>query len=133
MVINLLCGCSFWLFLGIAAVKSVHAARRVDQLLLASEERMARRTNFHVQIVLLGRARLETFATGAGDRYLFVFWMNSGFHFFATLDSYRQIAPNKQLIIRAEVRIVKPSSARTYVPPLRCFYTTLRLVVSKTC
>src|SRR6185503_3889268 len=72
------------LFLAIAAVKSIDAARRVYQLLLASKKRMARRTDFHVQIFLLGRARLERFATCARDRYFFVFWVNSGFHFVVT-------------------------------------------------
>jgi hypothetical protein len=70
-----------WGFLAIAAIETIHAARRVYQLLLAGKKRVARRTNFHVQIVLLGRARFESFATRAGDRYFFIFWVNSGFHF----------------------------------------------------
>ena len=38
----------------IATVKSIHASRGVDQLLLTRKERMAGRANFHVQITFSG-------------------------------------------------------------------------------
>jgi len=89
-------------FLAIATVKSIDAARRIDQLLLAGKERMARRTDFHVQIFLFGRARLETLATRASDCYFFVFWVNSGFHFLRYLTQMSLNASIKQAMIRAE-------------------------------
>ena len=89
-------------FLAIATVKSIDAARRIDQLLLASKERMARRTDFHVQIFLFGRARLETLATRTSDCNLFVFWVNSGFHFLRYLTQMSLNASIKQAMIRAE-------------------------------
>ena len=89
-------------FLAIATVKSIDAARRIDQFLLTSKERMARRTDFHVQIFLFGRARLETLATRASDCYFFVFWVNSGFHFLRYLTQMSLNASIKQAMIRAE-------------------------------
>jgi hypothetical protein len=37
-------------------------------------------TNFDLQILANGRARLEMVAAGAGDRDEFIFWVNAGFH-----------------------------------------------------
>ena len=41
-------------FLAIALVEAIDASGGVDELLLTSEERVASRTNFDVQIALLG-------------------------------------------------------------------------------
>src|SRR2546421_8296204 len=67
--------------LAIAPIESIHASRGVYQLLLAGKERVARRTNFHVQIALLRRTRLKSLAARAGDCDFVIFRMNSGFHF----------------------------------------------------
>lgn len=70
--------------LTVTPVKSIDATRGVDQLLLAGEERMACRTNFHVQLALTCRTCFKGLATGAGHCYLAVFRMNSRFHFILT-------------------------------------------------
>jgi hypothetical protein len=78
----MLCGsCAFggW-FLAIALVEAIDASRRIDQLLFTSEERVASRANFDVQIALLGGTGLECLATSTGNGYLDVFWVNSWFH-----------------------------------------------------
>jgi hypothetical protein len=67
--------------LAIATIESIDAARRVNQLLLAGEKRMASRTNFHVQIALFGRTRLKIFAASTSYCDLVIFRMNSRFHF----------------------------------------------------
>src|SRR6476661_6285060 len=68
-------------FLAIALVEAIDASRSVDQLLFAGEEGVASRTNFDVQVALLGRARCERLAASAGYIYIDVFWVNSWFHF----------------------------------------------------
>src|SRR5476651_1299425 len=55
------------------------AARAIDELHLAGEERMARRANFGGD-VLLGAARRELVAATAGDGGFFVFGMDVFFH-----------------------------------------------------
>ena len=55
------------------------AARRVDELHLAGEERMARGADFDRNI-LLGAARHEAVAAAADDFALFVFRMDAFFH-----------------------------------------------------
>jgi hypothetical protein len=79
------CGSAFRRFFAVALVKSIHATGGVDQLLLAGEKRMASRTDFHVQIALLGRTRLEGLAAGAGYSYFSVFRVNSRFHLLSSL------------------------------------------------
>ena len=73
--------CAFggW-FLAIALVKAIDTSGGIDQLLLASKERVASRTNFNVQVTFLGGASLERLAARAGDRDINVFWVNSWFH-----------------------------------------------------
>src|SRR6266849_10115103 len=78
--------------LAIAPVESIHAAGGIDQLLLARKERMAGRTDFHVQLAFTRRTRFESLAAGAGHCYLIVFRMNSGFQFFLTLYSCHLVA-----------------------------------------
>src|SRR5436853_3110700 len=58
----------------------VHAARGVDDLLLARIERMAVRAHLDLQIVTEGRARLERVAARAGDGDLSVVGVDCGFH-----------------------------------------------------
>ena len=58
----------------------VHAASRIDNLLLAGIEGVAVRAHFDLQIVSEGRAGLERVAARAADRNLFVFGMACGFH-----------------------------------------------------
>src|SRR6266849_9348904 len=69
--------------LAIAPVESIHAAGGIDQLLLACKERMAGRTDFHVQLAFTRRTRLKSLAAGASHRDFMVLRMNSGFHFFS--------------------------------------------------
>ena len=69
-------------FLAIALIKAIDASRRIDQLLFSGKERMASRTDFHVQVALFGRARLKRLAAGAGNGDLNVFGVNSWFHYF---------------------------------------------------
>src|SRR5438105_6276701 len=52
--------------LTIASIKSIHASRGIDQLLLACKEWMTRRADFHVQITPLRRTRLKSLAARAG-------------------------------------------------------------------
>src|SRR5580765_8066377 len=98
MVISLFGSGRFGLFLGIAAVESVDAAGRINQLLLAGEERMAGRADFHVQVFLLGRPCFKTLAAGATYGYFFVFRVNSGFHFLRLpyTDVVQSLRSNKQ-------------------------------------
>jgi len=70
--------------LAVATIESIDATRGVNQLLLAGEKRMASRTNFYVQIALLGRTCLKTFAARASYRDFAIFRMNSSFHFAIT-------------------------------------------------
>src|SRR5260221_7769172 len=58
------------------------AARRVNELHLAGEERMARRADFGVD-VFLGAARGELVAAAAGDGGFFVFRVDVFFHGYA--------------------------------------------------
>lgn len=64
----------------IAFVEAIDASGRVHEFLLSGEEGVASRTNFHVQVALLGRARFECLAASATDGYFDVFRMNSWFH-----------------------------------------------------
>ena len=68
-------------FLAIALVETIDASRGIDQLLLPGKERVASRTDFHVQVALLGGASLERLTASATDCYFDVFWMNSWFHY----------------------------------------------------
>ena len=72
-------------FLAIALVEPINASRRVDQLLLTGEERVASGANFDVQVAFFGRASLECLAASAGNVNFYVFRMNSWFHFVITL------------------------------------------------
>src|SRR5262249_30357196 len=62
-----------------AALETLNLTSRIDQALLASEERMARRADVDVQ-TLLGRPRLPGVATATGDGGLFVFGVDASFH-----------------------------------------------------
>src|SRR6266571_77546 len=66
--------------LAITPIETIHASRRVNQLLLARKKRMASRANLNVQITFARRARLKGLATSAGHRDFLIFRMNSGFH-----------------------------------------------------
>src|SRR5262249_53765006 len=68
------CGCSVLL------AELVDAARRVDDLLLAREERMAVRAHVDLEVFAHGRTRLEGVAAAAGHRDLGVIGMRSCFH-----------------------------------------------------
>ena len=76
-----LCG-GFRSLLAISFVKSVNATRSVDELLFASEERVASGANFHMQVTLPSGTGLKSFAAGANDVDLSVFGVNSRFHYF---------------------------------------------------
>jgi hypothetical protein len=75
------CGSAFrWSLLAVALIETIHASRRVNQLLLAREKRMASRADFDVQVALLGGASLKRFAAGARNSNLGIVWMNLWFH-----------------------------------------------------
>src|SRR5262245_35992055 len=65
--------------LAVLAVETLDAARRVDQLLLAGEERVTRRADLDVDGIG-GRARLDDIATGTHDTNGLVARMNTLFH-----------------------------------------------------
>ena len=65
----------------VALVEAVNAARRVHKLLLAREERVTLRADFHMKVFFARRARRELVAAGALHLYVFVVWMNSLLHF----------------------------------------------------
>ena len=67
-------------FLAVTLVEAIDASSGIDELLFTCEEGVASRTNFDVQITLLGGASLECFAARAGDGYFDVFGVNSWFH-----------------------------------------------------
>src|SRR5208283_3574674 len=54
-------------FLGVFATETFHAARRVHELLLAGEERMATGADFYVDVALVGRAGGKAVAACAHD------------------------------------------------------------------
>src|SRR5215211_1834802 len=66
---------------GGAALEALHAATRVDQLLLARVERVAVRADLHVDL-RLGRAGRELVAAGAADVSLDVLGVDVGLHGF---------------------------------------------------
>jgi hypothetical protein len=55
--------------LGIFAAEALNATRCVDETLLASKERVAARADFHVDVALVGRARLKIVSAGANDAH----------------------------------------------------------------
>ena len=79
-------GCGFRRrLLAIALVESIYASRRVNQLLLAGEKRVASRADFNVQVAFFSRTCLKSLAAGAGYGYLAICWMNLWFHCSLTL------------------------------------------------
>src|SRR5437867_2780243 len=61
--------------------EAIDSSGGVHQLLAAREERVARRADFHTHVALMGRARLEGVAAGAGDINFVVSGVNSSLHF----------------------------------------------------
>src|ERR1044071_8058767 len=76
-------------FPAVTLVEAIHATRGIDQLLLAGKERVAGGTDFHVQVALFRRPRLERLAAGAGNGYINVFGVNSWFHYSSFDSLYR--------------------------------------------
>lgn len=74
----------------ITLVKAVNASRRIDQLLLAGEERMARRANFYVQFLGHRRTRLKNAAAGTRNCKLGVIWMYFLFHNVTSFAVYKR-------------------------------------------
>ena len=68
-------------FLAVTLVKAIDASSGIDQLLFTRKEGVASRTDFDVQVTLLGGASFECLAARAGDGYFNVLGMNSWFHF----------------------------------------------------
>jgi hypothetical protein len=67
-------------FLAVALVEAIDASCGIDELLFTSEEGVASRTDFDVQVTFLGGASLERLAARATDCYFNVFGVNSRFH-----------------------------------------------------
>ena len=63
--------------LGILAAEALDAACRVDQFLLAGEEWVAGRTDFYVDVALVGRAGSEIVAARAHNPDFVIVWMNT--------------------------------------------------------
>ena len=133
-------GCFRRLLLAITPVKTVNASRSVNQFLLAGKERMARRADFHVQVVFSRRAGLESVPTSAGNSDLVIFRMNSWFHFFWPSCPYRCLSTSllQRVMIRGQSSEVKfapdawllrdqPDVAR------RTLLTTSKVHVTKPC
>jgi len=107
--------------LAVALVEAVDAARRVNQLLLAREERVALRADFDVDVALLRRARLERAAAGAVDVRRVVVGMNSLLHFVSSSVRRAAGALKESHMIRARV------AHRQAVQALGCASVPLRL------
>ena len=67
-------------FFAVTLVEAIDASCGIDELLFTSEERVASRTDFDVQVTFLSGACLECFAARAGDVNFDVFGVNSRFH-----------------------------------------------------
>src|ERR1044072_7816584 len=93
--------------LAVALVKAVYAACRVDELLLAREERVTLGADFKVKVVLLRRAVLESAPAGAVDRDFVVVGMNSLLHFWFLSVGGLSGPSNKAPSYRRLSRIVK--------------------------
>src|SRR5262245_64226791 len=72
-------GGSFLVLFGVFLLETLDAARRVNQLLFAGEERVAVRADFHVN-VFLRRTSRPRMTAGANDPTFDIFRMNSFFH-----------------------------------------------------
>ena len=96
------CALGRW-FLAIALVEAIDASRGIDQLLLSGKERMASRTDFHVQIALFRGAGLERLTASASDVDFYVFWVNSWFHLTFMSPWRRSGRINKHAMIGAGV------------------------------
>lgn len=71
--------CRVFGFDAVALVEAVDTSCRIDELLLTRIERMARRTDFHAD-VLSRRSRFDDVSARARDLCQFVFGVNSFFH-----------------------------------------------------
>src|SRR5713226_1103734 len=71
------CGALGRSLLAVTFVETIDSARRVNQFLFSSKERMTSGANFHVQVSLAGGARIKCLATGTGNGYFGVFRMDS--------------------------------------------------------
>src|SRR5579859_914999 len=81
---------------GVFFGEALNAAGGVHQLLLASEEGVAIRADFHAQhVALYGRARLKRVAAGAVHRHGVIIGMNTGFHG-AAFRRVRSARPTRQ-------------------------------------
>ena len=88
-------GCAFggW-FLAVALVEAIDTSCGIDQFLFSGKEWMTCRTDFDVQVTLLGGASLERLATRAGNRNFDVFWMYSWFHLITLYRRHRAAFSN---------------------------------------
>ena len=68
--------CRLRIGLGIFAAEPLDAASRVNKALLAGEERVASRADFHVNVALMGRTGLEVISAGAHNPHRVVFGMD---------------------------------------------------------
>ena len=93
-------GAGFGGGVGVFLGEALDAAGGVHKFLLAGEERVAIRADFHAQHVALdGRARLERVAAGAVHRNGVIVGVNTGFHgaAFRRVRSARQTRPSRVL------------------------------------
>src|SRR5215831_6025050 len=66
--------------LGVLPAESLHAAGRVDQLLLAGKEWVAVRADFYVNVALVSGAGGKAVAARAHDAHFIIRGMDAGFH-----------------------------------------------------
>ena len=60
----------------VLAAEALYAASRIDKALLAGEERVARRADFHVNVALVGRTGLKVVSAGADYAHSVVLGVN---------------------------------------------------------
>jgi len=73
---SLLCWSCLARRFGVLAAEPLHASCRVNQALLAGEERVAVRADFHVDVALVGRPGLKIVSAGAHNAYRCVIWVD---------------------------------------------------------
>jgi MacB-like periplasmic core domain len=90
--------------LGVLAAEALHAAGGVHQFLLAGEERMATRADFHADVALMGRAGHKVITARTVHTNFVIRRMNSCFHVGNYLDSNHLILSNLHRIQQTDER-----------------------------
>ena len=89
--------------LAVFAPKLVDPSRSIDNFLFTRIERMARGTDFDVQLFFQSRTRFELVSTAANDLKILVFGMDLGFHdgvFRPVVSRFRLAAGRGRIAVR---------------------------------